>query len=352
MTALPAAREDILGLRSYRAGAQVSGTIRLNANEAPVSVDRPPLNRYPEVHPVRLRGRLADLLGVPAVNLLVTRGSSEAIDVLIRAWCRAYENTIVTTPPTFDMYRVYAEIQGAPIVAVPLVAASGFALDTDALLARCDARTRIVFVCSPNNPTGSLVPRDDILRLVTALSGKALVVVDEAYVEFSTAVSLAAAVNDYHNLVVLRTLSKAHALAGARCGAVIACEGVVDVMSKVLPPYSFPTPVVESVMSALTDERVARAERAVAAIIAERGRLYERLREQPAIRSVWPSQANFLLARFHDLPAVQRQLFDRRILVRDFGAQPGLENCARITVGSPEDNDALLDALDACRSGH
>ena len=346
MTAIPAARPDIVALRSYKAGDQVPDTVRLNANEAPVSADTPALNRYPDVHPVRLRERLATLLEVPGRNLLVTRGSSEAIDVLIRAWCRAYTNTIVTTPPTFDMYRVYAEIQGVEITPVPLDDRRDFALDKDALLARCDATTSVVFICSPNNPTGSLVPRDDILDIVESLSGRTLVVVDEAYVEFSSAESLAAVVNEHNNLVVLRTLSKAHALAGARCGAAIACEDIIDVMSKVLPPYSFPTPVIESVMAALTDERVARASQAVAAIVAERGRLYERLQQQATIEQVWPSEANFLFAKFQDLTALRQYLLERRILIRDFSSQPGLDNCARITVGTPEENDALLDALE------
>jgi histidinol-phosphate aminotransferase len=346
VTAIPAARTEILSLRSYKAGDQVPDTVRLNANEAPVSADTPALNRYPDVHPVRLRERLATLLEVPSRNLLVTRGSSEAIDVLIRAWCRAYTNTILTTPPTFDMYRVYAEIQGVEITPVPLDDCRDYALDKDALLARCDATTSIVFICSPNNPTGSLVPRDDILDIVESLSGRTLVVVDEAYVEFSSADSLAAVVNEHNNLVVLRTLSKAHALAGARCGAAIACEDIIDVMSKVLPPYSFPSPVIESVMAALTDERVARASQAVAAIVAERGRLYERLQRQAAIEQVWPSEANFLFAKFRNLTALQQYLLKRRILIRDFSSQPGLDNCARITVGTPEENDALLDALE------
>ena len=344
MSGIPAAREDILSLRSYKAGAQVDDTIRLNANEAPSSAAGSTLNRYPQVRPATLQDRLAELFGVPAENLLVTRGSSEAIDALTRAWCPAYRSSIITTPPTFDMYRVYADIQGVRLIDVPLDPRT-FELDADVLLAACEPDTRLVFLCSPNNPTGTLVPEADIERIVSNLAGRAVVVLDEAYIEFADRASMAGRVNNHDNLVVLRTLSKAHALAGARCGAAIASEGVIDVLSKVLPPYSFPTPVIETVSGALTKDRLTQSAASVAAIVSERERVAERLDELDCIRQRWPSQSNFILARFDDLPAVLAFLFDKRILIRDFGDAAGLENCARITIGSASENDALLDAL-------
>jgi len=344
VSGLPAAREEIVALRSYRAGEQVDDSIRLNANEAPSTRDESSLNRYPEIRPASLQRRLAELFGVAADNLLVTRGSSEAIDVLMRAWCPAYRSSLITTPPTFDMYRVYADVQGARRIEVPLTG-DDFGLDVDALLQACEADTRLVFLCSPNNPTGSDIPESDLLRIATVLGGRSVVVVDEAYVEFAGRDSLARRVTEFDNLVILRTLSKAFALAGARCGAAIASAGLIDILGKVLPPYSFATPVTDVVLDALSGEHLQRSRAAVAEIITERDRVERHLATIGCVERVWPSRSNFLLVRFRDLPATIAHLAGRRILVRDFGSVPGLADCARITIGSRADNDALLAAL-------
>jgi len=345
------ARDDILALRGYNAGEQQPDTIRLNANEAPQSHwfdgDTFAMNRYPEVHPVSLQNKMAALFGVPANNLLVTRGSSEAIDVLIRAYCRAYRDSLITSPPTFEMYRFYADVQGIEMIDVPLLRDNDFAFDTSAILAASRPDTKLVFICSPNNPTGNMVSTDDILRIVEDRRDKSIVVVDEAYIEFSGRDSLAPQVSNYENLVVLRTLSKAQALAGARCGAAIANEAIVDVMCRVLPPYSFPTPVIDCVLRALSGEQIETSRQFIADMVGERERLAERLGKLKIIETIWTSHANFLLARIDDLAGVQNHLHSKRILIRDFGDQPGLANCARITIGSREENAALLAALSA-----
>lgn len=342
------AREDILALKGYRAGAQIDGSIRLNANEAPDSAadgDSTPLNRYPEVRPVRLQARLAELFDVPAANLLVTRGSSDAIDVIVRAWCRAYRDSMLVTPPTFEMYRFYADVQGIDLVRVPLRARDDFRFDSARILDACSDSCRLVFVCSPNNPTGSVVAAEEVVELVEALRDRAIVVVDEAYVEFADVRSLAGTACTTPNLVVLRTLSKAHGLAGARCGVAIGSEAVVDVMCRVLPPYSFPTPVIDSVLGALTPGRRRHSAAIVAGIVAERRRLEVALAEMDVVDRVWPSQANFLLVRLREFERVRRVLAERHILVRDFSNEPELENCVRITIGAASENDALLEAL-------
>jgi histidinol-phosphate aminotransferase len=345
------AREDILALRGYNAGEQQPDTIRLNANEAPQSHwfdgDTLAMNRYPEVHPVSLQNKMAALFGVPANNLLVTRGSSEAIDVLIRAYCRAYRDSLITSPPTFEMYRFYADVQGIEMIDVPLLRDNDFTFDTNAILTASRPDTKLVFICSPNNPTGSMVSTDDILRIVEDRRDKSIVVVDEAYIEFSDRDSLASQVSNYENLVVLRTLSKAQALAGARCGAAIANEAIVDVMCRVLPPYSFPTPVIDCVLRALSGEQIETSRQFIADTVSERERLAERLGKLKIIETIWTSHANFLLARIDDLAGVQDYLHSKRILIRDFGDQPDLANCARITIGSREENTALLAALSA-----
>jgi len=343
------ARPEILTLKPYQAGQQVPGTIRLNANEAPVAAwkdgDSQSLNRYPEARPFTIQQRLAAMFGVSVANLLVTRGSSEAIDVLIRAFCCAYKDAIVTTPPTFEMYRVYADIQGVGMVDAPLDAGNGFRLDPQRILDACSSTTKLVFLCTPNNPTGGLIDTADIMTIARARQGKSLVVVDEAYIEFSGQTSLCQRIDEVDNLVVLRTLSKAHALAGARCGAAVANEEIVNVLGRVLPPYTFPTPVVECVLQALEHGRAERSAAAIADIIAERERLHEALEAETCVETIWPSQANFMLVRFRDLAAVQNFLREERILIRDFSSYPALKNCARITVGTAAENDALLAAL-------
>ena len=214
------ARPDILELQPYRHAAWDPSLERMHANEMPwrASGDNSiaGLNRYPEPQPHALVERMAQLYGVPARLLLVGRGSDEAIDLLVRAFCRAGQDNVVITPPTFGFYKVAARIQGAGVLEVPLLR-YGFALDTGQVIA-AGLRAKIVFLCSPNNPTGNLLDEVAMLRVCTELAGKALVVVDEAYVEFCDRASLTARLADFPNLVILRTLSKAYALAGARLG--------------------------------------------------------------------------------------------------------------------------------------
>lgn len=337
-----------MSLQAYRPAEQVPGSVRLNANEAPTALESSggtSLNRYPEVHPVRLQQRMAELFSVPAEQLLVTRGSSEAIDVLVRTFCRAYSDNLIAATPSFEMYRFYAAVQGVELIEVALQPDQAFRLDVDGILGSCNDDTKLIFLCSPNNPTGGLVSQSDILKLARARRNLSIVVVDEAYVEFSEQASLAQSAHNYDNLVVLRTLSKAYALAGARCGAAIACKDLIEILSRVLPPYSFATPVMERVLAVLGDDGVDQSSAAIGGIIAERQRMFNSLGPQKAVARIWPSQANFLLVQFHDAESVLSHLQAERILVRDFSTQPGLDNCARITIGSPAENDALLAAI-------
>ena len=348
------ARREILELRRYETAKQVAGLVRLNANEAPWPADgstRDGLNRYPEIRPLELHARLAAHYCVSPDMILATRGSSEAIDLLIRAFCRANVDSIMVSPPTFGMYRVYADIQGARTLTAPLLANGEFALDTASVLERCTAETKLVFVCSPNNPTGGLVPLSAVRELCLARAHRSLVIVDEAYAEFSEAPSAISLFDDdsrrYSNLVVLRTLSKAYSLAGARCGAVVACPTVVKLLSGILAPYALATPVVECVLRSLEPPYVERARKAVGDILRERERLALALRQCPEVVKVWPSRSNFLLVEFENLPEAERRLRAHRILVREFAREAVLRNCARISVGKPQENDLLLAALGA-----
>lgn len=341
-------RPEIQALRAYDAAAQVDDTVRLNANESPLvsPVDhfRRPLNRYPEVRPRKLQQSLAVRFGCSPERLLVTRGSSEAIDLLIRTFCRAGMDSVLTTSPTFSMYRHYAELQGARFVEVPTLAAEDFAIDVDAMLAACDDSTRLLFLCSPNNPTGTTLPRDHLEKLLQARSDRSAVVVDEAYVEFSKGPSAASLLDSYPNLFVLRTLSKALGFAGVRCGAVLGPADVIRMLGAVQAPYALATPVVECVEDALQDERLALAERSVAAIVEERDRLMRAIGKLDFVRKIWPSDANFFLIEVDDAAGVLRVCREEKILLRHFGGI--LESCIRISVGSSEENDRLLRALD------
>jgi histidinol-phosphate aminotransferase len=333
----------------------MDGAIRLNANEACWSGDTNQpgisLNRYPDVRPMELRARLAKWYGVRDENLLVTRGSSEAIDLLIRAFCRAGQDNIVLTPPTFDMYRLYADIHGTDIVSVPIDASRDFSVDCDALIAGCTPGSKLIFLCSPGNPTGRPVPRSTILALLEARRNQSIVVVDEAYVEFGDSDSMAELVNEFDNLAVLRTVSKALALAGTRCGCAIASSEIIDVLDRIMPPYSMPTPAVSHVIDAMEPERLELAMSNVAKTIAARSTLAESLRELPIVDRIWPSSANFLLVRFHDAQLVHRMASKAGILLRRFPEQPALENCLRITVGSNAEIATLLDVLSSIEAG-
>ena len=341
------ARPEIRHLEPYEAAIQVTDTIRLNANEAPWASDadsyRRPLNRYPEIRPARLRTALAERFETAAEQLLVTRGSSEAIDLLIRAFCRAGVDNVVTTAPTFSMYRHYAEIQGAEIRPVATDPAKDFQPDVSALLAACDERTRLVFLCSPNNPTGTALPEGFLTGFLEARGERSVVVVDEAYIEFSAGPSMIAALDDWPNLVVLRTLSKALACAGARCGAVIGPRDVIDMLNAIQAPYALATPVVESIEDALSGRWLGEATRKVAEIIAERERVRRTLADNALVTRVWPSAANFLLVEVSDVAAVMAASRSAGILLRYFGGD--LERCIRISIGTAAENDALLEVF-------
>jgi histidinol-phosphate aminotransferase len=344
MTIAKLARSEIQALKPYEAAAQVDDTIRLNANEAPwtSSTDnfRRPLNRYPELRPSQLRAGLAARYGCSEPQLLVTRGTSEAIDLLVRVFCRAGQDNLLTTTPTFSMYRHYAEVQGAEIREFETSRDNNFSIDVDALLNRCDESTRLIFICSPNNPTGTLFPRESLVELLEKRGNRSAIVIDEAYVEFAGEASAIELLQRYENLIVLRTLSKALAFAGARCGSVIGPVSVIDMLDAVQAPYALATPVVECVENAMRAERLSEAEEWLAQIVSERQRLVLALREFPFVKRIWTSAANFFLIQVDDSAALMAQSSVDKVLLRHFGGN--LSDCVRITVGTQTENDRLL----------
>jgi histidinol-phosphate aminotransferase len=343
---LALARPEIVALKPYSHASWDPAFDRLHANELPwrAETDRSiaGLNRYPEPHPHVLAQRLAELYGVDATQLLPGRGSDESIDLVVRGFCRAGIDNVIICPPTFGMYSVAARIQGAQVREVPLRRAD-FSLDVAGVLAACDANTRIVFLCSPNNPTGNPMDRAALERVIDALAGRALVVVDEAYVEFSDAASLTQSLDRFPNLVVLRTLSKAFGLAGARVGSLIAAREVVALLAKVIPPYSIPQLTIEAVLATLAPPQLAIQRERVAQVRRERDRMVAALASKHSLRRLWPSVTNFLLADFVDAEAALAAARGAKLLIRDMrGVSP---DSLRITVGTPEQNDRLIRSL-------
>jgi histidinol-phosphate aminotransferase len=352
---LDLARPELRGIRPYVPGAYEPGCIRLNANEspwrAPGDDSERGLNVYPPPRPTVLQEKLADYYGIEQRQILVTRGSSEAIDVLIRGFCAAGRDKILVCPPTFDMYRLYAGIQNAGVVRVPLLADRDFALDSGAILAALDASVKIVFICSPNNPTGQSMARAEIERICRETVGRALVVLDEAYHEFTAGGDFLDLRNRYEHVVLLRTLSKFVSLAGVRCGLIVGAPELIEFAQVVLPPYTFPTPSIELVRQALSKDSLTVSEERVAVLKRERARLSAALRDVPQVVHVYPSDANFVLVRTRDGRAFREAARRADILVRTFD-DPLLADCVRITVGRPADNDLLLQAVSGAERRH
>jgi histidinol-phosphate aminotransferase len=343
------ARPEIAALKSYEHAAWEPALERLHANEAPWRAlgdnSDAGLNRYPEPQPRDLVNRLAELYGVAADSVLAGRGSDEMIDLLVRVFCRAAQDSLIICPPTFGMYAVSARIQGAEIITAPLRADQGFSLDESALLDRCTPAVKVVFLCSPNNPTGNLLSEAAVLRLASRLEKRALVVVDEAYIEFAAQPSLARHIQQFSHLVILRTLSKAHGLAGARCGTLIASPEIIALLRKVIPPYAISQLTVEAALRLLQPPQLAVMRARVEALCTERNRLSTTLRAVANTARVWPSEANFILVEFKDPDGALACTRAARQLIRDVRAQHGLERALRISVGTREQNDRLLKAL-------
>lgn len=343
------ARPEIVSLEAYEHASWEPSLERLHANElpwrSPADESQAGLNRYPEPQPRALVARLAALYEVAPEFVLVGRGSDEAIDLLVRGFCRAGQDSVLICPPTFGMYSVSARIQGAGVVEVPLRADAGFDLDEEAVVERCTPDVKVVFLCSPNNPTGNLLSEASVLRVADAVRERALVVVDEAYVEFSSRPSLARHIRTVPQLAVLRTLSKAHALAGARCGTLIANPEIISLLRKVIPPYAITQLSMEAVLKALEPAQMAVSKARLETIASERQRLLQTLPGLPNVLRVWPSEANFILVELKDPAVALSQTRAARLLIRDARGYPGLGRCLRVTVGSPEQNDRLLDAL-------
>lgn len=345
------ARPEILNLKPYAHAAWLPSLTRLHANEAPW---RPAgdttdagLNRYPEPQPDALVTRLAQLYGVARNQVLATRGSDEAIDLLSRIFLREGRDAILQCTPGFGMYQVAARIQGAAVTEVALDRARGWSLDAGRVLAAWGPHIKLVYLCSPNNPTGNSLEAATLEAICRALDGKAVVVLDEAYIEWSRTPSLTPWLSRFPTLAILRTLSKAHALAGARIGALLAHPGLIQLARRVIAPYSLAQPTVEAALRALAPDALAASRARRAALLEEREYLRAGLTASPLVEKVWPSDANFLMLDCRDADRFMRVSMAGGSIVRDLRAYPPLPASLRISVGTRTENDALLRSLES-----
>lgn len=350
-------REDLAGFGGYSSArtAKLSGDVWLNANESawanPGDADGS-CRRYPEPQPPALVQALATLYGAQPEQVLVGRGSDEAIDLLVRTLCEPGRDGVLFTPPVFGMYAVSARLQGAKAIEVPLLDTdAGLVPDIEAVItAAIEGNAKLVFLCSPSNPGGRSVALADVVRVAQALAGRALVVVDEAYGEFADEPSAVTLMGQYANIAVLRTLSKAHGLAAARIGTLVADAGLVALLRKVQAPYPIPAPCSALALAGLTPEALALTANRVAEVRAERARLQDALAALPVVSRVYASDANFVLVRFANAEAAFQALLAAGIVVRDQRAAPQLGDALRITLGTPEQNDCVIATLSALKA--
>lgn len=335
---------EFMPYRSARDEAKV-GKIWLNANESPFSSnfqEGQKSNRYPEKQPHILRERLAGLYEIDASQLAICRGSDEAIDLLVRLFCRAEKDAALICSPTFGMYAVCAKLQGAKVVEVPLNREKGHALHVPLLIDAWRPSVKIIFLCSPNNPTGNLLNGSDVLHICKHFTNQSIIVVDEAYIEYASAKSLSGCIGQYPNLVILRTFSKAYGMAAIRCGCLIANQEVVDWILKIIAPYPVSSLVSQAVLERTSPQALRTIRQQIESVVLERERLFDVLKSLPVVKHVWPSQANFLLIEVDCPTQVLHHCAERGIVVRNMQAQKGLTNCLRISVGTPEENDCFI----------
>jgi len=352
MSAIELVREDLREFAGYASArrANVTGNIWLNANESPWPNDADiglNLNRYPEPQPQALAKRLSDLYGVDSSKLMITRGSDEGIDLLVRAFCRAGQDGILIAPPTFGMYAVCARVQNAGIFEAPMIdEANQWKYDVPLALEKIgNDPIKLVFVCTPANPTGQAISLDEIRLLARSCEGRAIVVVDEAYAEFNDEPSAIGLLKEFDNIVVLRTLSKAYALAAVRIGILMAQENIVRVLRNICAPYPVPVPCAVQALAGLSDSNVAQAKQRAQISIQERLRLFTALKNTKVVKKVYSSQGNYLLVRFLDAEKAFQACLSAGVVVRDMRANPALFDALRISVGTPDENKALLNVL-------
>lgn len=341
----PLARESVKAIVPYASArrSMSGGAVWLNANEnalAPEYSLTGCFNRYPSCQPKDVIDAYTRYAGLNAGQVLVSRGADEGIELLIRSFCEPKQDNIAICPPTYGMYAISAESNQVAVSIVPLT--TDFTLDLPALF-QTDAK--LVFICSPNNPTGDLIPQQQIIQVLEHFRDKALVVVDEAYIEFAPQASVVPLLADYPHLVVLRTLSKAFALAGLRCGFTLAAPDIINALKQMIAPYPIAEPVAQIAAKALADESIAVMQQTVATINKLRDEFIRFATVLPAVSKVWPSNANYVLLQVPDAAACVAAVQQQGILIRNQSAQLGLSQVVRVSIGNQDEMQAVQQAL-------
>ena len=334
-------RDNIRSMKPYSSARdEFSGdaAVFLDANENPYNS---PWNRYPDPRQLKLKERVSEIKNVPVKNIFLGNGSDEPIDLLFRAFCEPGKDNVVSINPTYGMYRVAADTNNVAVKLVNL--GPDFELDADAILADVTPQTKIIFLCSPNNPSGNALDHNDMKRIIENFKG--LVVVDEAYIDFCPEKSFLPVLDQYPNLVILQTFSKAWGMAGLRLGMAFASGQIIEILSRIKYPYNLSILTQQKALELLADKQ--RMIDWVGVILKERTKMIEVLGKYPFVIKVYPTDANFVLVKAHDPRGIYKYLVDEKIIVRDRSSISLCEGCLRISIGSPEENDTLIDALNA-----
>lgn len=311
-------------------------SVFLDANENPYNQ---PYNRYPDPLQVQLKEKIAALKGVRPTQIMLGVGSDEPIDLIFRIFCEPAQDNVVAINPTYGMYGVCADINNVAYKQVNLN--DDFSLDAQNVLDACDANTKVIFLCSPNNPTGNSLERSEIEKIVTSFEG--IVVIDEAYIDFSNEPSWLASLNAYPNIIVLQTFSKAWGMAALRCGMAFASEDIIAFFNKVKYPYNLNLLTQEAVLKQV--EAVEQKNKWVETLLAERSKMITSLQTLPLVKHIYPTDANFVLAKVDDANKTYNYLVNKGIIVRNRNSVTLCQGCLRITIGTPQENQELLTAL-------
>ena len=331
-------RKNILGMKPYSSARDEykdlqADMVFLDANENPFDT---PLNRYPDPQQTRLKESIASQKKVSTDQLLLGNGSDEVLDLIFRAFCEPNQDSILTTPPTYGMYDVLANLNAVDNILVPL--SPDFQFEVDSIFDAIKPQTKLLFICSPNNPSGNSVERKAIERLLKNFNG--LVVIDEAYIDFTKDPSWTQVLEQYPNLIVTQTLSKAYGLAGIRLGICYASKEIIAVLNKIKPPYNINSLTQEAAIKAFENKDSVQAQ--IESILNERSNLINAFKSVPFIKKIYPSEANFILIKVDDANKRYEELIKNGIVVRNRSSQLHCENCLRITVGTPSENTQLI----------
>ena len=345
-------RKNVQKLTPYQSARRIGGNgdVWLNANEYPVApnyqLTEQTLNRYPEAQPQQVIDSYAQYAGVTPEQVIVSRGADEAIELLMRAFCEPDTDTVLYCPPTYGMYQVSAETLGIKTKTVPTK--SDWQLDLEGIKQNLD-NVKLIYVCSPNNPTGNLINPEDIKALLNLVKDRALVIIDEAYIEFSPNSTVVSWLNDYPHLVILRTLSKAFALAGLRCGFTLANKPIIDALQKVIAPYPLATPVADIATQALSKEGIETMRLHVINLNNQKEKFAKQLSALPIVEKVYPSESNYLCVKFQSNKEVFSKLWHEGIILRDQSKSIGQNDFVRISIGTEDECDAVITALKAIK---